>query len=108
MLSANTSPRITFCRSGLFVRSEEHTSELQSRVDISYAVFCLKKQQQRIWARELLARRTKRSRNMNALVRSRPKHRGLLEASTIRVPCPCNETATPEISVLSLLDPFKD
>src|ERR1044071_10106369 len=24
-------------------RSEEHTSELQSRVDISYAVFCLKK-----------------------------------------------------------------
>src|ERR1044071_2381542 len=25
------------------VRSEEHTSELQSRVDISYAVFCLKK-----------------------------------------------------------------
>src|ERR1044071_10489221 len=27
-------------------RSEEHTSELQSRVDISYAVFCLKKKQQ--------------------------------------------------------------
>src|ERR1044071_10090335 len=26
-------------------RSEEHTSELQSRVDISYAVFCLTKQQ---------------------------------------------------------------
>ncbi len=26
-----------------FDRSEEHTSELQSRVDISYAVFCLKK-----------------------------------------------------------------
>src|ERR1044071_10524728 len=25
------------------VRSEEHTSELQSRVDISYADFCLKK-----------------------------------------------------------------
>src|ERR1044071_10115256 len=25
------------------LRSEEHTSELQSRVDISYAVFCLKK-----------------------------------------------------------------
>src|ERR1044071_9993625 len=25
-------------------RSEEHTSALQSRVDISYAVFCLKKQ----------------------------------------------------------------
>src|ERR1044071_10005449 len=27
-------------------RSEEHTSELQSRVDISYAVFCLKKNNQ--------------------------------------------------------------
>ena len=26
-----------------FVRSEEHTSELQSHVRISYAVFCLKK-----------------------------------------------------------------
>src|ERR1044071_9965586 len=26
-------------------RSEEHTSELQSRVDISYAVFCLKKRE---------------------------------------------------------------
>src|ERR1044071_2284250 len=29
------------CAAG--IRSEEHTSELQSRVDISYAVFCLKK-----------------------------------------------------------------
>src|ERR1044071_10385178 len=28
-------------------RSEEHTSELQSRVDISYAVFCLKKKSRR-------------------------------------------------------------
>src|SRR3546814_6522693 len=27
-----------------FVRSEEHTSELQSLMRISYAVFCLKKQ----------------------------------------------------------------
>src|ERR1044071_4697073 len=27
-------------------RSEEHTSELQSRVDISYAVFCLKKKEE--------------------------------------------------------------
>src|ERR1044071_2797985 len=31
----------------LQIRSEEHTSELQSRVDISYAVFCLKKKKQR-------------------------------------------------------------
>src|SRR3546814_3877813 len=29
---------------GHFVRSEEHTSELQSLMRISYAVFCLKKQ----------------------------------------------------------------
>src|ERR1044071_8774462 len=30
-------------RDAILKRSEEHTSELQSRVDISYAVFCLKK-----------------------------------------------------------------
>src|SRR3546814_9949307 len=30
-------------RGGIGVRSEEHTSELQSLVRISYAVFCLKK-----------------------------------------------------------------
>src|SRR3546814_8046262 len=29
-----------------FIRSEEHTSELQSLMRISYAVFCLKKKQQ--------------------------------------------------------------
>src|SRR3546814_1021679 len=29
--------------SGIFARSEEHTSELQSLMRISYAVFCLKK-----------------------------------------------------------------
>src|SRR3546814_4372836 len=28
---------------GIYVRSEEHTSELQSLMRISYAVFCLKK-----------------------------------------------------------------
>src|ERR1044071_1209792 len=28
------------------IRSEEHTSELQSREDISYAAFCVKKKQQ--------------------------------------------------------------
>src|SRR3546814_9570467 len=30
-------------RAGFMVRSEEHTSELQSLMRISYAVFCLKK-----------------------------------------------------------------
>src|SRR3546814_15037735 len=32
-----------FLRAELFLRSEEHTSELQSLMRISYAVFCLKK-----------------------------------------------------------------
>src|SRR5213075_3342556 len=32
-----------FIRNDLATRSEEHTSELQSRLVISYAVFCLKK-----------------------------------------------------------------
>src|ERR1044071_10355845 len=36
-------PRRGLCRGARMSRSEEHTSELQSRVDISYAVFCLKK-----------------------------------------------------------------
>src|SRR3546814_6904154 len=33
-------------RFGAYDRSEEHTSELQSLMRISYAVFCLKKQKQ--------------------------------------------------------------
>src|SRR3546814_2234952 len=40
MSSENTGPR------GTSMRSEEHTSELQSLMRISYAVFCLKKQKQ--------------------------------------------------------------
>src|SRR3546814_8891222 len=37
--------RLAFRRIGrLWLRSEEHTSELQSLMRISYAVFCLKKQ----------------------------------------------------------------
>src|SRR3546814_4821331 len=40
-------PQPHFCRrlfrDGLRARSEEHTSELQSLMRISYAVFCLKK-----------------------------------------------------------------
>src|SRR3546814_10802456 len=35
-----------FCMSPCWVRSEEHTSELQSLMRISYAVFCLKKKHQ--------------------------------------------------------------
>src|SRR3546814_8342243 len=36
---------------GADVRSEEHTSELQSLMRISYAVFCLKKQKQKATTR---------------------------------------------------------
>src|ERR1044071_9997057 len=48
-------------------RSEEHTSELQSRVDISYAVFCLKKKKTKImtWEHE---RRFLRSCAVNGLL----------------------------------------
>src|SRR3546814_9392614 len=40
-------PRLTFGSAVLYDgRSEEHTSELQSLMRISYAVFCLKKKKQ--------------------------------------------------------------
>src|SRR3546814_18791533 len=42
-LGQNASQRITFAHEYIRHRSEEHTSELQSLMRISYAVFCLKK-----------------------------------------------------------------
>src|SRR3546814_6279096 len=42
-LQESFEPRGTMLRSLPFIRSEEHTSELQSLMRISYAVFCLKK-----------------------------------------------------------------
>src|SRR3546814_3932997 len=42
-LRAQLASPATFARIGLERRSEEHTSELQSLMRISYAVFCLKK-----------------------------------------------------------------
>src|SRR3546814_7833894 len=41
-------PRITRAQSMDILRSEEHTSELQSLMRISYAVFCLKKKKHNI------------------------------------------------------------
>src|SRR3546814_3858286 len=41
VLGATVERTTTLCAS--FLRSEEHTSELQSLMRISYAVFCLKK-----------------------------------------------------------------
>src|SRR3546814_5584903 len=43
-----TSPLFSKDGKLLFFRSEEHTSELQSLMRISYAVFCLKKKKQTI------------------------------------------------------------
>src|SRR3546814_5330955 len=40
---APVSPQLIMCFIAEKVRSEEHTSELQSLMRISYAVFCLKK-----------------------------------------------------------------
>src|SRR3546814_10884368 len=40
--------KIDVARDGRATRSEEQTSELQSRMRISYAVFCLKKKKTRI------------------------------------------------------------
>src|ERR1044071_10465471 len=51
------------------MRSEEHTSELQSRVDISYAGFCLKKESRQRPGREaasgaVASRRSRRHRHL--------------------------------------------
>src|SRR3546814_1031442 len=42
-VSSSTTRTIGFHPANVHVRSEEHTSELQSLMRISYAVFCLKK-----------------------------------------------------------------
>src|SRR3546814_8009190 len=44
-LAALNARRVTATADRGFPRSEEHTSELQSLMRISYAVFCLKKKQ---------------------------------------------------------------
>src|SRR3546814_8908942 len=45
MLAAIGEPELVDSRNDPRLRSEEHTSELQSLMRISYAVFCLKKKQ---------------------------------------------------------------
>src|SRR3546814_3752339 len=44
--------RVALDRDAVAIRSEEHTSELQSLMRISYAVFCLKKKNKKITTRE--------------------------------------------------------
>src|SRR3546814_9946830 len=51
VITSTVTPRWCTCRSVKNIdssRSEEHTSELQSLMRISYAVFCLKKKNRRI------------------------------------------------------------
>src|SRR3546814_1055711 len=43
----HTGAAYSFARSAMGPRSEEHTSELQSLMRISYAVFCLKKKKEK-------------------------------------------------------------
>src|SRR3546814_20127901 len=45
--TSRATARISGTRTGHATRSEEHTSELQSLMRISYAVFCLKKKKRR-------------------------------------------------------------
>src|SRR3546814_9191481 len=49
-------------RSGL-MRSEEHTSELQSLMRISYAVFCLKKKKTKLETKKVIHRYRSRIKN---------------------------------------------
>src|SRR3546814_2569610 len=42
-------------KAGLHQRSEEHTSELQSLMRISYAVFCLKKKKKKDYSRDKMS-----------------------------------------------------
>src|SRR3546814_990915 len=46
-MSRETEPAKMAAERQMFARSEEHTSELQSLMRISYAVFCLKKKNNR-------------------------------------------------------------
>src|SRR3546814_8144504 len=45
--------RVVFGDEGIGPRSEEHTSELQSLMRISYAVFCLKKKNKKLLANKI-------------------------------------------------------
>src|SRR3546814_1900106 len=47
--------------SRMLLRSEEHTSELQSLMRISYAVFCLKKKKEKKYERQTLMHITSRN-----------------------------------------------
>src|ERR1044071_8454352 len=87
---------------GMSWRSEEHTSELQSRVDISYAVFCLKKKKTwnwTTWQHTALSLRTNICESCIRMIRSR-------RVCRLQITIFFKDTATPEICILSLPDPL--
>src|SRR3546814_5176152 len=61
MLSAPAAPAPSAMHSTAVNRSEEHTSELQSLMRISYAVFCLKKKNNKITTKNVLDRDYKKT-----------------------------------------------
>src|SRR3546814_1232037 len=59
-IEVNTSSRTMRSEIRIESRSEEHTSELQSLMRISYAVFCLKKKKNKTQAQEVRSSETER------------------------------------------------
>src|SRR3546814_10304832 len=60
------SPTSTSC-SLIPGRSEEHTSELQSLMRISYAVFCLKKKKQQQQNRQIQQKKNQQTQNVHGI-----------------------------------------
>src|SRR6056300_119337 len=87
-------------------RSEEHTSELQSHSEISYAVFCLKKKKPRTmsWPTSRLSEKDWLTSSVIGIGQSVPFARRMSSSSFLFF----NDTATPEIytnlNTLSLHD----
>src|SRR5881398_1983323 len=77
-------------------RSEEHTSELQSPLNISYAVFCLKKKKKVMLRCEADKARMAKLRERNARKAVNP-----LWITSLSGPFFFNDTATTEIYTLS-------
>src|SRR3546814_8466589 len=66
-----TSTRKAHEPSSWVLRSEEHTSELQSLMRISYAVFCLKKKNKNQYKKNRTQSHTKTHRHLNTKITSK-------------------------------------
>src|SRR3546814_8117687 len=58
----------------VFMRSEEHTSELQSLMRISYAVFCLKKKKKQITTKQKRYRKTHEYKTQRGITNQKSKY----------------------------------